>query len=108
MKCFIQESLCLDPTFYCSSRLVTSSLNGEWNNDKRTFLTAGEKAEVEKLGSLGDAMTAQNVAFISTDHQRALATENDSIATAESRLTKGDEEPPSASSKNDDISVLNS
>ena len=85
------------------------SRNGSWDNERRTFLTATEKAEQEKLGDLTNAMLATNVQFISHEHRRAMATENDSVSKADSRLTKNDKAPPTSKKnfdKSDDMSDL--
>ena len=102
IACFIKESLELDPSFYCSYNLVAEGLNGEWDNSKQIFLTCAEKAEQEKLGDLTISMMAKNIEYISIDHQRAMATENDTISMASSRLTKGSKEPKKASRGNED------
>ena len=43
-------------------------------------------------------ITAEKEVFISQSHQQALATEDDDIASVESRLTKGNIAPPSLGS----------
>ena len=73
-------------------------MNGFWDNEKRSFLTEEEKAEQEKLGDLANVMLATNEHFISLDHQRAMATENDSVSL-ESRPTKNDAAPTAAKNK---------
>ena len=65
IACFIEETLEMDASFYCSSDLIADGYNGEYDNSKRTFLTEGEKAENEKLDYFQEAMVAINVAFIS-------------------------------------------
>ena len=104
LPCFIKDTLKVKPEFYCSSQLIAEGINGFWDNEKRSFLTEGEKAEKNKLGDLENAMLATNEHFISLDHQRAMATENDSVSL-ESRLTKKDASPK-ATTNSDDISDI--
>ena len=104
LPCFIKDTLKVEPEFYCSSQLIAKGINGLWDNEKRSFLTEGKKAEKNKLGDLENAMLATNEHFISLDHQRAMATENDSVSL-ESRLTKKDASPK-ATTNSDDISDI--
>ena len=107
IACFIEETLEMDASFYCSSDLIADCYNGEYDNSKRTFLTEGEKAKNKKLDYLQEAMVATNVAFISVAHQRAMATEDNSVASKDSRLTKGSKEPlPAKKCSADDISDM--
>ena len=81
----------LDPSFYCSSQFLVDVVQGEWDNDKRVFLSESEKLEGEKL-SWTDNMVASNIQFVSIAHKRAMAFEDNSTAM-ESKLTKKDEAP---------------
>ena len=110
IACFIKDNLEVDPAFYCTSQLIADSLNGEWDNKQRIFLTEEEKAEKEKLGYLEVTMKATNAAYISSAHQRALAAETDDVSLDNSRLTKGDEEPShkTENSEVDEVSDLTS
>ena len=93
LPCFIQETLLLEPSFYCSSDLLSAAVRGEWDNAKRSFVSEGEKLEQKQLSWLNDCMLATNTNFVSVAHQKAMAMEDDSL-TEESRLTKKDAEPP--------------
>ena len=66
---------------------------------KRTFLTAYEKEENDKLDEMAENIGAQREIFISKDQQVAMAMEGDDEASIESKLTKGDAAPPSAAKK---------
>ena len=102
---FIRDDFRLDPTFFCSSEAIADALAGEWNHDKRIFLTAEEKDEKDKFQELEMNITSEKEVFISQSHQQALATENDDIASVETRLTKGDVAPPKLDNP-DDVSAL--
>ena len=51
-------------------------------------------------------MLATNVQYISIDHRRAMATENDNVSLDESRLTKHDEAPRQAMREDDPNSTI--
>ena len=60
---------------------------------KRVFLTLEEKCEKEKLGNLINSMKATNMEYILMDHQRAMATKDDSVSMKIFHLAKGDTAP---------------
>ena len=101
---FIRDYFKLDPKFYCSSDTMVEALAGEWDFEKRIYLTQEEKEEKEKFAHLVDTMTATKEAFISESHQKAFAAEGDDVSTVVTQLTKDDDAPPPASS--DDMSIL--
>ena len=98
---FIRDYFKLDSSFFCSSEDLTAALEGHWEYINRTFLTVEEKEEDEKLDKLEMKITAQREQFISKDQQKALALDGYTVASEESRLTKGDVAPPQA-----DLSVV--
>ena len=100
---FIRDHFKLDPAFFCSSASLTEALDGEWSLSSRTFLSAEEKIEFDKLELMEDEINAEPEIFISKDHQRALALDDDDFS-AETRLTKGDAAPPPATA--DDLSDM--
>ena len=101
LPCFIKEYYKKDPSFYCTSDLIYSALNGEWSLKKRTFMTQDEVEEHKRNENLENEMCAE--VFISKDHQRALATKDDDTISVDKTITGKDNEPPPA---NDDVSDI--
>ena len=101
---FIRDFFNLEPSFFCSSDCIAEALAGDWDPDKRLFLTLEEKEEKEKFSEIEKTITASNEVFISESHQKALAIDGDDIESVATRLTKDDDAPPAA--KGDDLSAL--
>jgi len=101
---FIRDHFILDPAFFCTSEAITDALDGDWNFELRKFLSSDERIERENLDLMEDEVNAEPEVFISKDHQRALAMDDDDEVSIETRLTKGDAAPPAAS--NDDLSDM--
>ena len=95
LPCFIKDYFKLEPTFFCTSDALSESLAGSWDYASRTFLSAQEKMEVDRLDDMEAEVNAEPTAFISKDHQRAMALDTDEVSI-ETRLTKGDAAPPPA------------
>ena len=72
---------------------MSSANEGFWNGDTRCFETVAEREENERLKLLKDHAHADVIEFISADHQRAMATENDDVDDG-SRLTKNSKAAP--------------
>ena len=70
----------------------------------RKFLSSDERVERKRLDLMEDEVNAEQDVFISKDHQRALAMDEDDKISAETRLIKGDEAPPPATT--DDVSEM--
>ena len=65
---FIRDHFKLDPTFFCSSDIVTESLQGIWDFEKRIFFNEDERLENERLNIMKEFMVAEAQLFISKDH----------------------------------------
>ena len=101
---FIKDHFLLDPAFFCTSEAITDALDGDWNFESRRFLSSDERIERERLDLMEDEVNAEREVFISKDHQRALAMDEDDEISVETRLTKGDAAPPAATT--DDVSEM--
>ena len=99
---FIRDYFHLDPAFFCTSTALTEAMDGEWKLATRKFLSAQEKMEVDRLDDMEEEVNAVPVAFISKDHQQALAMDEDEVSV-ETRLTKGDAAPTPAILINDTV-----
>ena len=95
LPCFIKDYFQLDPAFFCTSDALSESLAGSWDYASRRFLSAQEQMEVDRLDDMEAEVNAEPTAFISKDHQRAMALDTDEVSV-ETRLTKGDAAPPPA------------
>ena len=89
---FIRDHFKLEPAFFCTSMALTEAMEGDWNMATRKFLSAQEKMEVDRLEDMEGEVNAVPIAFISKDHQQALAMDDDEVSV-ETRLTKGDAAP---------------
>lgn len=94
---FIKSYFGLDPKFFCSSKFLAEAKQVSWSASRRSFLTMEEKLEDKKLDSLETMVTATKPVFISKDHQRALAINENDAASEDSKLTKGDATAPAGS-----------
>ena len=99
---FIRDYFKLDPAFFCSSGSIAQALEGEWNPKTRTFLSASEKIEDDKLDVIESMALAEKDTFISKDQEAAMAMEDDNISI-ETRLTKNEAAP---TLHNDDVSEM--
>ena len=95
LPCFIKDYFELDPAFFCTSDALLEALAGSWDYTSRKFLSAQEKMEADRLDDMEAEVNAEPTAFISKDHQRAMALDTDEVSI-ETRLTKGDAAPPPA------------
>lgn len=100
---FIRDHFRLDPSFFCSSEALTTALAGDWNYNSRSFLSAEEKVENDKLDLMEAEACAENEQFISKDQQIVMALPDDEFSV-ETRVTKGDAAPLPA--HNDDVSDM--
>ncbi len=91
----IRDEFKIDPTFYCSGDKVKEAEDGYWNKHTRTFLTKFEKEDEDRLEFMKDSLEAKPASkeFISKDHARALAMENDMEIDDDTVLTKGSAAP---------------
>ena len=87
MPIFIQEEFNKSAKHFCDDELLSSANEGFWNRHTRCFETFAEREENERLKMLKDHAHADVIEFISADHQRAMATDNDDLDDG-SRLTK--------------------
>ena len=101
---FIRDYFKLEPDFFCSSEALTDALNGDWDFAKREFQTVDEKVENDRLDNLENEMNAEREIFISKEHQIAMALDDD-IISVETRLTKGDAQPPPVKNNTDTSTV---
>ena len=92
---FIEDHYKLEPAFFCTSEALTDARGGSWQYSTRKFLSANEKIELDRLDEMEMEINAEPIAFISKDHQRAMALDEDTVSV-ETRLTKGDATPPPA------------
>ena len=92
---FIRDEFGLDPCFYCKSDTYYEATRGHWEHKKRRFLTKFEKEDADRMEQMRETLAARPVEaeFISMDHARALATENDSIKDDQTAVMKGSKEP---------------
>ena len=101
---FIQEEYNKSAKHFCNDALLASAKEGFWNRDTRCFETIAEREENDRLQTMKDHAHADVIEFISADHQRAMAMEQDDVDDG-SRLTKTDEAAP-AYKNTDNISPL--
>ena len=81
--------------------------NGYWTKSTRQFLTQEEKEEQGKLNNMEDLAIANVIEFISSDHQRALAMNDDDANTLGTDLRNKTPHPIDHSKdKDDDVSAL--
>jgi hypothetical protein len=99
---FIRDYFNLDPAFFCSSEAIAQAMEGEWDFQTRTFLSATEKIEEDKLEGLECLALAEKDSFISKDQEAVLALADDDVSI-ETRVTKGDAAP---NSYKDDVSEM--
>ena len=92
---FIRDYFKLEPDFFCTSTALTEAMEGDWTFATRKFLSAQEKIETDRLEDMDGEVNAVPVAYISKDHQQALAMDFDEVSV-ETRLTKGDAAPTPA------------
>jgi len=85
--------------------MMVEAMAGEWDFEKRVYLTQEEKEEKRKFAHLVDTMTATKEVFILESHQKGFATEGDDVSTGVTQLTKDIDAPPPPASF-DDISIL--
>ena len=52
LSCFIKDHFRLEPDFFCTSDALSETLAGSWDNFTRTFLSAQEKMEVDRLNNM--------------------------------------------------------
>ena len=90
---FIQEEFNKSAKHFCDDELLSSANEGFWNRHTRCFETIAEREENERLETMKDHAHADVIEFISADHQRAMATENDDVDDG-SRLTKNSKAAP--------------
>ena len=92
---FIRDFFKLEPAFFCTSTALTEAMDGDWTFSTRKFLSAQEKMEIDRLEDMDEEVNAVPIAYISKEHQQALAMDNDEVSV-ETRLTKGDAAPTPA------------
>ena len=76
---FIHDFFKLKLDFFCSSDYFTES-QSQWDFGKGTFVTEDEKHENDQLITLEESMEKQQDIYISKDHKRSLAMENDEVS----------------------------
>ena len=101
---FIRNPFKLDPVFFCNSESLTEALDGELDFEVRSYLSLENKVDFDRPNLMEDKINTETVAYISKNHQRSMAMDNDEILD-ETRITKGDHAFPTAN-KNDELSEL--
>ena len=76
---FIRDYYKKPPGFFCDSDFIQSTLDGDWDLEKRNFLSSDEKEERERLDEMEDAAIAEVQMFVSKDHQQAMALDSDTV-----------------------------
>ena len=84
---FIRDFFVLDPAYFCTSASLTEAMDGGWNHATRESLSAQEEMEVDRIDDMEDEVNAEHVSYISKDHQRVLALDNDEVSV-KTRVTK--------------------
>ena len=68
-------------------------MSSKWDSMTRNFLLADDTFEHDKLMKLENGVNTKANVFLSKEHQRAIALDYGEIS-ANTRLTKGDADPP--------------
>ena len=104
---FIEDFFEMEAATFCRSAFVAEAKNGYWTKSTRQFLTQEEKEEQGKLNNMEDLAIANVIQFVSSDHQRALAMNDDDANTIDTDLRNKTPRPIDHSKdKDDEISAL--
>lgn len=104
---FIEDFFDLEAATFCRSAFVAEAKNGHWTKSTRHFMTQEEKEEQGKLDIMEDLAIANVIEFISSDHQRAMAMNDDDANTLGTDLRNKSPRPlEHDKDKDDDVSAL--
>ena len=104
---FIEDFFEMEAATFCRSAFVAEAKNGYWTKSTRQFLTQEEKEEQGKLNNMEDLAIANVIQFVSSDHQIALAMNDDDANTIDTDLRNKTPCPIDHSKdKDDEISAL--
>jgi hypothetical protein len=103
---FIEDFFGIEASTFCHSAFVADARNGHRTKETRQFLTQEEKEEQGKLDDMEDLAIAKYVIFISADHQRAMAMNDDDANTLATDLKNKAPSPIDHTKDKDDVSAL--
>jgi hypothetical protein len=104
---FIEDFFDMEATTFCRSAFVAEAKNGYWTKSTKQFLTQEEKEEQGKLDNMEDLAIANVIEFISSDHQRAMAMNDDDANTLGTDLRNKTPRPlDHDKDKDDEVSAL--
>jgi hypothetical protein len=83
---FIEDFFNMEASTFCHSAFVAEARSGYWTESTRQFLMQEEKEEQGKLNNMEDLAIANVIEFVSSDHQRALAMNDEDANTLETDL----------------------